>query len=257
MSQDDEKNEREHESIQPPAPQLRTREDVWREHVSEQMISALVEIDDLNQELGELKQKAVQAKDDVEEKKDEISGCYAKIRHYTAQMRDIKEGRFTPPLFDKVTVQILAMPAESKSDDGSAPGDSHSLSILTDYGITTSMVETLLDSQLASEVKLTTIGHLKKIMAVDPLWHRKVKGFGEVKINLLTDALIKHQQAFSEQDTRPKRCTFQKCEGAIFVDGKCPKCGNPLYFERVDSDEKPGNPEAESGQDEPGDESEE
>lgn len=236
-------SERPGDEANPPPAQLQTREDRWRKYVADQMVDTMVEVDELNSELSTLQLKEDEAKEAVKEKKSEIAGCNAKLRHFASQMRDIRDGKFVPPLFDKFTGETLALPVDVASDPAAAgsadPGDDHPIGILTQFGITARMVELLEESQLAQECRLKTIGDLKRVMAIDAWWHKKVKGFGDTKINLLTDALTAHQQANSLADARPQRCTFEACHGAIFVDGKCPKCGNSMYFERVDPDEPP------------------
>lgn len=222
----------------PPA-EIRTRADRYREYIGNQITAAFVELDDERVVLDELQTKLEGARGKVREQESLISATNAKLRHYASQMRDINKGCFTPPLFDRVTGQIVAVAVDSSAEPSSAKSDAAPLVALKEYGITQTMVDLIEKSQLASDCRLATIGDLKKAITLDQWWHRKIKGFGEAKVNLLLDALVKFEDHHKPEDTRPRRCTFHQCKGALFVDGKCPNCGNTLYFERIDPESEP------------------
>lgn len=84
----------------------------------------------------------------------------------------------------------LPFPENKESSDSkprlSAPDHGATLPIdaLTAHGLTAKMCETL----EAHDVK--TIGDLESLMRIDPWWHKKIKGFGQERVDKVSDALF-------------------------------------------------------------------
>lgn len=219
--------------------EVRTMADKHREYVSRQIARVVGELTKERDHLAYLRGEYDQAKEDLGNQSKLIESLNTQIRELALDLGRIDTGNYTPPLFDRQTGETLA-PAGSPKEERTealagdvALSDFHLLDVLKEFGVTEFMLEKLRQSQLAKELPLKTIGDLKKAIASDEWWHKKVKGFGGAKVDLLTDALVKHAEKNRDDDPRPKMCHF--CSVA-FEENKCPKCGNSQYFAMADEE---------------------
>lgn len=248
----------EDEDAFPPAPdvpltaQARTKEDLWREHIGRRITETYVELDGLQDDLADKETTANEARLAVADVKAEISGLNAKLKSYAGQMRDIQNGTFSPPLFDKHTGEVLA-PANRAAVGPVAvdPGESAGLEAL---GLSDSLRTKLAESQLAKEVKLQTVADLERAIAADEWWYRKIKGLGLTHAEKVIDAIVAYRAAHPlpvADDGRVKQCTSADCREddshGLFVPGEkpgdlahCPVCGNAKFWELVDPTEDTG-----------------
>lgn len=117
------------------------------------------------------------------------------------------------------------------------PADHHQLSELTNFGLSDAELEKLTESQLVQTHGIKTVGDLLRAISDDEWWHKKIKGYGDVKINKLTGEVLVDYRAknpIPDSDDRLKRCRAEEC-GTEYDPSlnQCPSCGSPL-FELVD-----------------------
>ena len=149
------------------SPHLRTQEDRWREHVGRRITEVYVELDALQDDLAEKQAALGQAMLELKDAKTEIAGMAAKLKSYAGQMRDIQNGTFSPPLFDKETGEVLAPAkrASSEANAGASPPDPAETASLEVLGLSESFRQKLAESQLAKEVPLKTVADLERAIA--------------------------------------------------------------------------------------------
>jgi hypothetical protein len=99
---------------------------------------------------------------------------YATLKALNADLRDIKNGQYQRTLF-----QGLDQPAEK-----SQPVDPATVTPIENLGMT----EKETDLLIAAEIK--TISDLESRMRSDNWWHKKIKGFGQAKVDKLSDQLL-------------------------------------------------------------------
>lgn len=228
-------------------PKERTQEDKWRAHIGKQIAELFSELSDLQEKLADRESNLTEAKKAVTEVGAELAGLNAKIKHYACQMRDIENGTFSPPLSDKHTGETLA-PAKKGSASVPDVAGICELGRLIDYGLTGAMINRIEGSQLAKTFPLTTVRDLEQAIAADEWWFKKIKGFGETKVDKLIDALAMFRKEnpvpSGEPDNRVKACTVPGCREepsrGIYVRDEqlkielCPVCGSKDQWELVD-----------------------
>ena len=227
---------------------LRTQEDIWRAHIGRKILVQYVSLDALQDDAAAVQAKIDAAKLELSDIKAEIAGVNATLKSYVGQMRDIERGTFQPPLFDRVTGETLA-PAKNGGALEPDAGGSLEIGRLIDHGLTGSMISALEGSQLAKEVPLKTVRDLERAIAADEWWFRKIKGFGETKVEKLIDALClfrKENPIAAESDDRVKACTVPGCREepgrGIYVRDEvlkielCPVCGSKDKWELIEPD---------------------
>lgn len=225
---------------------LRTQEDKWRAHIGRRIAAEYLELEKLQGDLADKEAELNDVKSDVSDVKAEIAGVNAKLKSYAGQMRDIERGTFSPPLFDKHTGETLA-PAKTSGVSLPDVGMICEIGRLMDYGLTGSMIAAISESQLAKTIPLTTIHDLEKAIAADEWWMKKIKGFGDTKVEKLIDALVMFRKEnpipSGEPDNRVKACSVPGCreepsrgiyaaneEGTVC----CPVCGSKDKWELIE-----------------------
>lgn len=102
-----------------------------------------------------------------------LEAAHAHLAMLCKRLADAKNGIYQPVL-----------PFPSVNGKPADPSAELPIDALVQYGITDKAAESL-ESQ-----ECPTIGALEKLMREDELWHRKLEGFGEAKVNKLIDALL-------------------------------------------------------------------
>lgn len=70
-------------------------------------------------------------------------------------------------------------------------GGKQPVAALVEFGITENMAEVLVE-----QAECGTVCQIEQLIATNPVWHRDIKGFGEKKIDKLTDAIVEFRKKF-------------------------------------------------------------
>lgn len=128
-----------------------------------------------------------------------------------AELKAAREpGAYQPSLFD--AAGDARKPTPGKPDED--PGKMASIRVL---GLSDWATETLINHDFK------TVADLEKAMREDPQWYRKIKRFGQSRIDELTDALLKWRQANPVPDPKPTLSPADEADprikDGVYIDG--------------------------------------
>ncbi len=125
---------------------------------------------DLDSEEEEISELKTQIKDLRESQK----ANYAKLKALNSDLRDIKNGQYQRKLFAGV----------EQTAEKPKPVDPATVTGIENLGMTEK------ENELLAAAEIKTVADLEKRMREDMLWHRKIKGFGQAKVDKLSDQLL-------------------------------------------------------------------
>lgn len=242
-----------------PAPPPRSDQDVWREQIGQAISAVYDDLEARRSELGDLKTQLRELKDDVDDKQTECTELETQLRQLALDMKRIKDGTYTPRAKQQaLPFDAAGSPPAAQEAPATAPAggpvqtiaDGTPLARLLEYGCPKGLLSALQNSQLAAERKLETIGDLLKAISLDDWWHSKVKGMGTERQSKLIDAVtawgVDNPEPVAD-DGRVKQCNDVDCHAhasrGVFVDGKCPACGNSRFWSLIDPTPEPAGGE--------------
>lgn len=114
--------------------------------------------------------------------KKSLEGDHLHLAMLCRRLEDAKNGKFQPglPFADATEDEGAALPIET----------------LTEFGLSDSLIEKISECPASPR----TIGELEAFIRADELWHQKIKGLGEAKIEKLIDALTGFRVAYPHPD---------------------------------------------------------
>ena len=159
-----------------------TREDEYRRKVS-------AELSEAYRELGRAQMRLERCKSEQKSAKAEVESAQAEVNDLASELRDIELGQYQPDLFDK-------KPGGPESNGAAAAGDGDEglkqpLECLSEFPADEKgryLTERDIEMVKASPNTPKTIGELEAWFRSDEHWNRKIKGFGEKKIEMLKEA---------------------------------------------------------------------
>lgn len=165
-----------------------TKADEYRREVSADLAEAYRRLGKAQLEANRCANSKKAADSAVKEIQDEVNGL-------VQELADIQNGQYQPKLFNKPT-STNGTPQAEQREPAATPavdeGAEMTIQALSVYGLTEKECEKLEQSEL----ELTTVGKLEKAIREDPTWHRKVKGFGQSKVDKLIDALVSFRKEY-------------------------------------------------------------
>lgn len=183
-------------------------------------------------EVEGIKEELEEAKTVLKSRKQDVEDGEARTLDLVDELARLNRGEQRLPL----TPEPLAT---------SDPAEGHSLDKLMQFGLTAAEIEKLQESQLVETRDINSVAGLLKAISEDCWWFKKIKGFGEKKVDKLTAEVIpayraKHPMP-DEIEVRQKKCGAKVCGSEYTADQVvCPDCGSTL-FEFIDEPESPAD----------------
>ena len=176
-------------------------------------------MDDVEGEIEELKEKLQERKHVLQDRRSEVRESEQRCLRLIDELAMLSDGQ---PRLPNITPTL---PTDSKD-----PADGHSVTELIRFGLTEKQIEKLIDSKLAEEHTIKSIGDFIRVIGDDDWWHRKVRGWGETAVERATDALAAYRQKHPEpdDDDRWKHCRGCETEYPV-TESACPECGSTLF----------------------------
>lgn len=131
-------------------------------------------ITDVQADIDEAEETISSLKTRIKDLRETQKANYAKLKALNSDLRDIKNGQYQRKLFNG-----LSQPAEKPK-----PVDPATVTPIENLGMTEKETELL----IAADIK--TVADLEARMRSDNWWHKKIKGFGQSKVDKLSDQLL-------------------------------------------------------------------
>jgi hypothetical protein len=123
-------------------------------------------------EIDQIEEEIEGYQSDIKDCRSALKANYAKLKGLNADLRDIKNGQYQRSLFSGI------------DDTDETPIDPATETPIINLGVTEK------EAELLEEADIKTVAELEKQMRTNAWWHREIKGFGQAKVDKLSDLLM-------------------------------------------------------------------